>query len=574
LDQQVRFFLFFHSFLHFLMAINHFLWSFEKPPYLLESFMADVVTITRALISVSDKTGIVPFARVLSTKGIEILSTGGTARVLSDNGIAVKTVDSFTGFPEIMDGRVKTLHPKVHGGLLCVRDNPAHVEQMRLNGILPIDLVIVNLYPFKATIEKPDVSLEEAIENIDIGGPAMLRSAAKNHAYVTVVVDPADYDTIAAAVQAKGHVPLDMRRYLASKAFCHTADYDATIDMYLSRMYLHEEVIRLNYRNGVELRYGENPHQSAYFYKSRDCSEPCMATALQLHGKDLSYNNIVDGDAALEAVKELWEVPAAAVIKHTNPCGYATGVTLADALSAAWSGDTVSAFGSVIAVSKSMDLAAAQVLSGRFVEVLVAPDFAEDALKFLKEKSSQIRLLKVGELTGKRQERYTYKHVVGGMLRQERDIVEFEKWETVTQIPVPENKNALARFAWKACKHVKSNAIMLAQEYGNGVCRIVGMGAGQPNRVDSLRKLCVTKAKENFASEQKVETGDFTKEFSELVLASDAYFPFPDNIEETHRAGIRYIVQPGGSKRDNEVIEACNKHGIAMVFTGTRHFRH
>jgi phosphoribosylaminoimidazolecarboxamide formyltransferase / IMP cyclohydrolase len=536
--------------------------------------MADVVTITRALISVSDKTGIVSFARVLTTKGIEILSTGGTARALSDNGIAVKTVDSFTGFPEIMDGRVKTLHPKIHGGLLGVRDNPAHAEQMRINGIPPIDLVIVNLYPFKATIEKPDVSLEEAIENIDIGGPAMLRSAAKNHAYVTVVVDPADYDTIAAAIQAKAHVPLDMRRYLASKAFCHTADYDATIDAYLSRMYLHEEVLRLNYRNGVELRYGENPHQSAFFYKSRECSEPCMATASQLHGKDLSYNNIVDGDAALEAVKDLWEVPAAAVIKHTNPCGYATGVTLADALGAAWSGDTVSAFGSVIAVSKVMDLAAAQVLSGRFVEVLVAPDFTEDALKFLKEKSSQIRLLKVGELTGKRQERFTYKHVVGGMLRQERDVVEFEKWETVTETPMPENKGATARFAWKACKHVKSNAIVLAQEYGRGVYRIVGMGAGQPNRVDSLRKLCVTKARENFAQEKRVEAGDFPKEFSELVLASDAYFPFSDNIEEAHRAGIRYIVQPGGSKRDPEVIDACNKFGITMVFTGTRHFRH
>jgi phosphoribosylaminoimidazolecarboxamide formyltransferase/IMP cyclohydrolase len=536
--------------------------------------MTDVVTITRALISVSDKSGIVQFARMLSTKGIEILSTGGTARALSDNGIAVKTVDSFTGFPEIMDGRVKTLHPKVHGGLLGVRDNPTHAEQMKVNGIFPIDLVIVNLYPFKATIEKPDVSLEEAIENIDIGGPAMLRSAAKNHAYVTVIVDPADYDTMSAAIQAKGHVPLDMRRYLASKAFAHTADYDATIDMYLSRMYLHEEVLRLNYRNGVELRYGENPHQSAYFYKSRDCSEPCMATALQLHGKDLSYNNIVDGDAALEAVKELWEVPAAAVIKHTNPCGYATGTALADAIEAAWSGDTVSAFGSVIAVSKALDLSAARVLAGRFVEVLIAPDFSEEALKFLKEKSSQLRLLKVGELAGKRQERYVYKHVVGGMLRQDRDVVEFDKWETVTTAPFPENKGALARFAWKASKHVKSNAIMLAQEYQSGVYRIVGMGAGQPNRVDSLRKLCMAKAKENFAAEKKVTGGDFEKEFSELVLASDAYFPFPDNIEEAHRMNVRYIVQPGGSKRDSEVIEACNKYGIAMVFTGTRHFKH
>jgi phosphoribosylaminoimidazolecarboxamide formyltransferase/IMP cyclohydrolase len=339
-------------------------------------------------------------------------------------------------------------------------------------------------------------------------------------------------------------------------------------------MYLHEEVLRMNFRNGVELRYGENPHQSAYFYKSKDTTEPCMSTALQLHGKELSYNNLVDGDAALEAVKELLDVPAAAVIKHTNPCGYATGATLAEALEAAWSGDTVSAFGSVIAVSKVMDITAAQMLSGRFVEVLIAPDYTEDALKFLKEKSSQLRLLKVGELTGKSQERYSYKHIVGGMLRQDRDRMEFEKWETVTTIPFPDNKGALARFTWKACKHVKSNAIVLGQEYKSGSYRIVGMGAGQPNRVDSLRKLCVAKAKENFAAEKKVETGNFSQEFGELVLASDAYFPFPDNIEEAHNIGIRYVVQPGGSKRDSEVIAACDKYGISMVFTGTRHFRH
>ncbi len=536
--------------------------------------MTDVVSIKRALISVSDKTGLLPFAKMLNTKDIEILSTGGTARMLHDNDIAVKTVDSYTGFPEIMDGRVKTLHPKVHGGLLGVRDNAAHMEQMKVNGISPIDLVIVNLYPFKATIEKPDVSLEEAIENIDIGGPAMLRSAAKNHAYVTVIVDPADYALISEAIQSKGYVPLDMRRYLAAKAFAHTADYDSTIDAYLSRMFLHEDVLRQSFRNGVELRYGENPHQAATFYKVKDCTEPCMATASQLHGKELSYNNIVDGDAALEAVKELYDVPAASIIKHTNPCGYATGATLADALTQAWSGDTISAYGSVIAVSRVMDLAAAKVLSGRFVEVLIAPDFTEDALKFLKEKSSQIRLLKVGELTGVKQEKKSFKHVVGGMLCQDRDILEFAKWETVTKAPFPQNKNALARFAWKASKHVKSNAIMLAQEYQAGMYRIVGMGAGQPNRVDSLRKLCVTKARENFAAEKNVAASDFAGEFAELVLASDAFFPFADNIEEAQRMNIKYIVQPGGSKHDGEVIEACDKYGIAMVFTGTRHFRH
>jgi len=542
--------------------------------------MSEAVTIKRALISVSDKQGLVPFAKMLATKGIEILSTGGTARHLSDNGIPVKTVDSYTGFPEIMDGRVKTLHPKIHGGLLAVRDNPAHADQMKKNGILPIDMVVVNLYPFKATIEKPDVTMEEAIENIDIGGPAMIRSAAKNHKYVTVVVDPADYVTVADSISSSGHVPLETRRYLAAKAFAHTADYDSTIDTYLSKMFLQEDVLRLKYGAGVEMRYGENPHQAATFFKAKGCLEPCMANAAQLHGKELSFNNIVDGDAALEAVKELWDVPAAAVIKHTNPCGYATGRTLADALEKAWSGDTVSAYGSVIAVSQPMDLQAAKVLSGRFVEVLIAPSFTNDALAFLREKSSQIRLLGVGELTGKRTEPHSYKQVVGGMLRQDRDILEFDKWETVTKASFPGNKGDLARFAWRACKHVKSNSIMLGQEYAEGVYRIVGMGAGQPNRVDSLRKLCVTKARENFFAEKTAAgipvsaTDDFVNEFSELVMASDAFFPFADTIEEAHRMNIRYIVQPGGSKRDNEVIDACDKFGIAMVFTGTRHFRH
>jgi phosphoribosylaminoimidazolecarboxamide formyltransferase/IMP cyclohydrolase len=365
-----------------------------------------------------------------------------------------------------------------------------------------------------------------------------------------------------------------MRKYLAVKAFNHTADYDAAIDAYFSRQYLSEEVLRLNYRGGVELRYGENPHQSAMFFKSKECSEPCMGTAMQLHGKELSYNNIVDGDAAIEAVKELAGSPGAVVIKHTNPCGYATGATLAQALSSAWSGDPISAFGSVIAVTEVVDLQTAQVLAGRFVEILIAPDFSEDALKFLKEKSTQIRILKVGDMGRKKEERFVYKHVVGAMLRQDRDVVECEKWDTVTRAQFPSGKAPLARFTWKACKHTKSNAIVLGQEYAPGVFRVVGMGAGQPNRVDSLRKLSVTKAIENFAVEKESSNGDFSKEFSELVLASDAFFPFADTIDEAHKAGIRYIVQPGDSKRDGEVIEACNKYGIAMVFTGTRHFRH
>ncbi|MGB7568007.1 MAG: bifunctional phosphoribosylaminoimidazolecarboxamide formyltransferase/IMP cyclohydrolase [Chitinivibrionales bacterium] len=537
--------------------------------------MKDIVTIRRALISVSNKTGIVEFAENLAKKGIEIISTGGTAKLLSGNKIPVKTVDSYTGFPEIMDGRVKTLHPKIHGGILAIRDNISHISQMEKNGIEPIDLVVVNLYPFVETVAKPNVTVSEAIENIDIGGPAMLRSAAKNHAYVTVVVDPIDYDAVLEHLSREGGIGFNARKLLALKAFRHTADYDSAIDIYLSQVYHNEEVLRLAYREGVPLRYGENPHQEAYFYKKPDFTEPSIATAVQLHGKELSYNNIVDGDAALEAVKELSESPAAAIIKHTNPCGYATGSSLEKALMAAWTGDPVSAFGSVIALSKKMDIKAARVLSGKFVEVLIAPDFDKDALDFLKEKSSMIRLLKVGELTSVIQEHYVLKHVVGGMLRQGRDLKNFEKWETVTTAPFPKSKVACARFAWKACKHVKSNAIVLAQEYEPGVFKLVGMGAGQPNRVDSLKKLAIAKARENFRSEhESLPLSDFSKVFEELVLGSDAYFPFPDNIEEAHNAGIRYLVQPGGSKRDPEVIEACNRYGISMIFTGTRHFRH
>jgi phosphoribosylaminoimidazolecarboxamide formyltransferase / IMP cyclohydrolase len=535
--------------------------------------MDDTVKITRALLSVSDKTGIVDLARTLVECGVEIVSTGGTSRLLSENKVPVRAVDSLTGFPEIMDGRVKTLHPKVHGGILGVRENPTHIEQMDKNGIVPIDLVVVNLYPFKATVEKPGVTVEEAVENIDIGGPAMIRSAAKNHAYVTVVVDPADYASVARAVKGGG-MPLDMRKSFAVKAFGHTADYDSAIDAYFSRTYLHEEVLRLCFRNGVELRYGENPHQSAMFYKSKECTEPCMATAVQLHGKELSYNNIVDGDAAVEAVKEIAASPGAVVIKHTNPCGFATGGTLAEALEAAWSGDTVSAYGSVIAVTRTVDITAAKVLGGRFVEILIAPDFDEDALRFLKEKSSQLRILKTGDLSRKKEERFVYKHVTGAMLRQDRDMIECEKWETVTRAQFPKSKTALAHFAWAACKHTKSNAIVVAQEYAPGVFRVAGMGAGQPNRVDSLRKLSVAKARENFAAEKREGAPDFAALFSECVLASDAFFPFADNIEEAHNAGIRYIVEPGGSKRDADVIDACDKYGIAMVFTGTRHFRH
>ncbi|NLG18508.1 MAG: bifunctional phosphoribosylaminoimidazolecarboxamide formyltransferase/IMP cyclohydrolase [Fibrobacter sp.] len=538
----------------------------------------DVVPIKRALISVSDKTGIVEFSKELVSRGVEILSTGGTSKTLNENGVPVKSVDSYTGHPEIMDGRVKTLHPKVHGGILAVRENPEHMKQMAENGIEPIDLVVVNLYPFQKTVFRKDVTIEDAIENIDIGGPTMVRSSAKNHAYVSIVVDPADYSLVLSEMSRHGGLTFESRKMLAVKAFRHTADYDANIDKYLSGVYLDEQILRMSYVKGKSLRYGENPHQKAVFFKGKS-NEPSLANARQLHGKELSFNNIVDGDAALEVIKEFSDFASAAVIKHTNPCGLATGKSLDQALEAAWSGDPVSAFGSIIAVNRIMDRSAAQVLEGRFVEMIIAPDFTPEALQFLQEKSMAIRLLAVGDLPGSEKESFTMKHVTGGLLWQDRDTTVSEKWENVTGEHFPERKEMLGHFAWSVCKHVKSNAIVLAHEYAQGFYRVLGMGAGQPNRVDALRKLAVPKAIENLIREYQGAGREIPEEmefpeFKEMVMASDAFFPFPDAIEEASEAGIRYIVQPGGSKRDSEVIETCNRYGIAMVFTGTRHFCH
>jgi phosphoribosylaminoimidazolecarboxamide formyltransferase/IMP cyclohydrolase len=536
------------------------------------------VPVRRALISVSDKSGVVEFARALASRGVEIVSTGGTHRLLSENGVPVVAVEAYTGHPEVMGGRVKTLHPKVHGGILAVRDNPAHLKEMAECGIGVIDMVAVNLYPFEKTVAG-GAGIEECVENIDIGGPAMVRSAAKNHAFVAVVVDPADYALVERELSANGGaVTLNTRRRLAVKAFRHTSAYDAAINAHLSKIYLEEDVLQLYYGNGEAMRYGENPHQSAVFYRGVGAVGASMATAEALGGKELSYNNIVDGDAALEAVRELAGVAAAAVVKHNNPCGYATGATLERALEAAWSGDTVSAYGSVIAVTRSVDIAAANVLAGRFVEVLIAPDFDVDALDYLKRKSSALRLLRVGDLAAGTGDVDVYKRVVGGMLRQERDAALVEKWEVVTKARFPENKKALALFACKACKHIKSNAIVLAQEYESGHYRLVGMGAGQPNRIDSLRKLAATKAEENIRADyekrgESVPEG-ILPEFGNLVMVSEAFFPFADSVDVANALGLRYIVQPGGSKRDAEVIEACDKYGIAMAFTGMRHFRH
>lgn len=556
-----------------------------------------------ALISVSNKVGIIKFASELAKLGYEILSTGGTAKLLRVNKIAVKDVSEYTGFPEMMDGRIKTLHPKVHGGLLAIRDNKEHMQQAAKNKIEMIELVVVNLYPFQQYISSQlnvgkkieDIKIDDAIEQIDIGGPTMLRAAAKNYKYVTVVVDPNDYGAIldelkksntkANAENKNPSTAIETRQKLALKVFRHTADYDAAIDRFLSEKLANEKILRLKFVAGRRLRYGENPHQQGTFYiaDTSNIVVPNISNAIQLHGKEMSYNNYLDGDAALEAVKEHSKEVAACVVKHTNPCGLATGKSLAEALEHAWHGDTVSSFGSIIAVTKKVDLRSAEFLKGKFVEALIAPEFDDDALEFLKNKSKDIRLLQVIGL-----DNYTaynakdsngvkvsnvYRSVGGGILEQNTDSQNYSEWKLVTKAKFSKTKNDLAEFAWKACKHTKSNAIVLGYEYSPGKFMVVGMGAGQPNRVDSLRKLAITKAIENFEL-MKVNKKHFAEKFGECVLASDAFFPFADTVEIAAEHGIKYIVQPGGSIRDNEVIDATNKHGIAMIFTGMRHFRH
>lgn len=509
--------------------------------------------IQRALLSVSDKTGLVELARGLAALGVELLSTGGTAAALRDAGLPVVDVSAFTGHPEILDGRVKTLHPKVHGGILQRRGNPADMETCAKLGLPPIDLVCVNLYPFEQT---------PSIENIDIGGPSMLRSAAKNHADVIVLTDPADYASVLAALQSDGDLPPDRRRVLAQKVFARTSAYDAAIAAWLAGA---------GSPDSVSLRYGENPHQSATFRPAAPLpAEATLAAAHILHGKDMSFNNYVDGDAALEAARELHAVPAAVIIKHTNPCGAATGNTLAEALAAAWEGDVVSSFGSVIALTRPVDLATAQILKGRFVEALIAPAFEPDALEFLRAKSKDIRLLSLDRPLAAPLPRRLVRQINGGLLEQDADLDAAEGWNPVTKAPFPDALRPVADFGIRMCKHLKSNAILLARETAPGCHAILGMGAGQPNRVDALRKLAIEKARENMA---RLEL-DPAEVLAKTVLVSDAFFPFADNIEAAAAFGIRHIIEPGGSKRDADCIAACDEHGLAMVFTGCRHFRH
>ena len=512
----------------------------------------------KALISVSDKTGLVPFARRLAAAGVEIISTGGTASLLKEAGIPVIGISEVTGFPEILDGRVKTLHPNIHSGLLAVRDNEAHQKQLQELGIEPIDLVVVNLYPFKETIAKPDVTFAEAIENIDIGGPTMLRSAAKNHAFVTVVVDAADYDQVAAEIEANQDTTPETRRRLAAKVFRHTAAYDALISRYLSEQVgeLLPESYTVTYEKVQDLRYGENPHQRAAFYREPLAATASVATAEQLHGKELSYNNINDADAALAIVRE-FDQPAVVAIKHSNPCGVGIGTDIRAAYQKAYEADPVSIFGGIVAANRTIDRDTALAMKEIFLEMILAPDFTEEALAVLMEKKN-LRLLRIPSLHQsviKADNLFRTAPVAGGALVQDYDTKQLAEAEisVVTERQPTAEELEQMKFAWKVVKHVKSNAIVLAKEN-----MTIGVGAGQMNRVGAAK----------IAIEQAGEQAKGS------VLASDAFFPMPDTVEAAAQAGVTAIIQPGGSIRDQDSIDACNRFGIAMIFTGTRHFKH
>jgi phosphoribosylaminoimidazolecarboxamide formyltransferase / IMP cyclohydrolase len=514
--------------------------------------------IKRALISVSDKTGVVEMAKGLEALGAEILSTGGTAKALRDAGVHVTDVADYTGSPEILDGRVKTLHPKIHGGLLGRRSVKAHVEQMNQHGIGPIDVVIVNLYPFEATIAKQDCRFEDAIENIDIGGPSMLRSAAKNYEDVLVIVDPADYSRVLDAV--KGDTATEaLRRELAMKVFQHTARYDGLIAAYLEKQARGGEVkfpkvLSLQFELAETLRYGENPHQQGAFYRERHSNEPSVSGGKILHGKAMSYTNFLDANSALELVKE-YDETTVAIIKHNNPCGVAGGATPVEAYVKARETDPVSAFGGVIAFNRIVDIVAAKEISSTFVEVVIAPGFAEDALAELKRKKD-LRLLDVGPLMKVKQEGFDLKKLVGGLIVQDRDLgvlADLRALMVPTVRKPTDEEYAACAFAWKVCKHVKSNAIIYAKPG-----QTVGIGAGQMSRVDSV-KLAAMKA-------QIPVKG--------CVMASDAFFPFRDGLDAAAEVGITAVIQPGGSIRDAEVVKAADEHGMAMILTGMRHFRH
>jgi phosphoribosylaminoimidazolecarboxamide formyltransferase/IMP cyclohydrolase len=517
------------------------------------------VKITRALISVSDKAGVVEFAKALLPLGVEILSTGGTAQLLKLNGVVVTEVADFTGFPEMMEGRVKTLHPKVHGGILARRDKPEHVASMKQHGILPIDMVVVNLYPFAQTVAKAGVTMDDAIENIDIGGPAMVRAAAKNHAFVAVVTDPADYAPVIEQMKkGKGSLSDDERYRLAAKAFSHTAEYDGMISNWLTardrsgKARQFPDRFNLQVRLAQPLRYGENPHQSAAFYVERDPPRGTLSSFRQLQGKELSYNNIADADAAWECCRT-FDVPACVIIKHANPCGVAIADSPLAAYRNAFLTDPTSAFGGIIAFNRRVDAATAEAVAKQFVEVVIAPAYAPEAMTVFAAKQN-VRVLSIE--AARDLNRLDMKRIGGGLLVQTADDYDVAELRIVTRRdPTPAEMNDLI-FAFRVAKFVKSNAIVF--------CRAgmtLGVGAGQMSRVDSTR-IAAIKAKNAGLS------------LRGSVAASDAFFPFRDGLDVVANAGARAVIQPGGSVRDKEVIAAADEHGIAMVFTGMRHFRH
>ena len=523
--------------------------------------------ITRALLSVSDKTGLVDFAKSLAGYGVELISTGGTAQVLRDAGLKVLDVSEVTGFPEMMDGRVKTLHPKLHGGLLAIRSNKEHAAAMEKFGIKPIDLVIVNLYPFEASVAK-GAAYNDCIENIDIGGPAMIRAAAKNHADVTVVVEPADYSKVLGELaQHSGMTTLELRRRLAAKAYARTAAYDAAISNWF-RDALRDTAPDYYVFGGKllqSLRYGENPHQTAAFYRAPG-ERFGVATARQVQGKELSYNNINDTDAAYECVAEFdaKRTAACVIVKHANPCGVAEGEDLLDAYKKALACDSTSAFGGIVALNRKLDAEAAKAITEIFTEVIIAPDADEEAIKIVAAKKN-LRLLLAGGLPDPRAVGTTVKSVAGGLLVQSRDnaVVDEMQMKTVTKRAPSEAEFADLRFAFRVAKHVKSNTIVYAKDRAT-----VGIGAGQMSRVDAAR-IAARKA-EDAAKELKL-SAPLTEG---SVVASDAFFPFPDGLLVAIEAGATAVIQPGGSMRDADVIKAADAHNVAMVFTGTRHFRH
>ena len=520
-----------------------------------------MAVIKRALISVSDKHGILELARTLHGFGVEILSTGGTAKLLRDNNIAVTEVSDYTGFPEMLDGRVKTLHPKVHGGILGRRDLPEHVSAMQQAGIPPIDIVVVNLYPFRETIAKPDCSLEDAIENIDIGGPTMVRAAAKNYHHVTVVTDPADYALITREMQSSnGAVGAETRLMLAKKAFSHTAEYDGAISNYLTAINAKGErqAFPERYTTQVakvmDLRYGENPHQDAAFYRDATVPAGVLANFSQLQGKELSYNNIGDADAAWECVKT-FDTPACVIVKHANPCGVAVGSQLLETYQKAFSTDPTSAFGGIIAFNREIDSATAEAVIKQFVEVVIAPAVSAEARQIFAAKTN-VRVLTVA--LGDGLNALEYKRVGGGLLVQTPDAlnVTASQFKIVSkQQPSPQQLQDLL-FAWRVAKFVKSNAIVFC---GNGMT--LGVGAGQMSRVDSTRIAAI-----------KAQNAGLS--LKGTAVASDAFFPFRDGIDVLAEAGAACVIHPGGSMRDEEVIAAADEHGLAMVLTGVRHFRH